>query len=75
MENRRNRLDLMKPVEKAIHDAMQELEKIGADVRLTQATIHLMDAKKLVSDWLDEQEENATTQGDDSDKPPVGPKP
>lgn len=72
MENRRNRLDLMKPVEKAIYEVMQELEKIGADVRLTKAGDHLQEAKKLISDFIDEQE--ATTQGD-SDQPPVGPKP
>jgi hypothetical protein len=73
MENRRNRLDLMKPAEKAIYDAMQELEKVGADVRLTRASTLLQEAKNLISDFLDEQD--ATTQGDDSDKPPVGPKP
>src|ERR1035437_5907604 len=34
---RRNRIDLCIPAEKAIYDAMVELEKAGADVRLTEA--------------------------------------
>lgn len=55
MNNRRNRLDLMTEAEKAIHTAIWEVEKIGADVKLTEAVIHLQDAKKLVSDYLDKQ--------------------
>lgn len=56
MNNRRNRLDLMTDAEKAIHNAMYEVEKIGTDVKLTEAIIKLQDAKKLVSDYLDKQE-------------------
>ncbi len=70
---RRNRLDLMKPVELAIHKAMAELEQVGADPKLTAATIHLQNALTLVSDWLDAQEQ-ASTQGDDSqpgNPPPI----
>lgn len=56
MENeipRRNRLDLNVPAEKAIYDAMQEVEKLPADVRLTEAVTLLAKAKDLVSDFVD----------------------
>lgn len=51
--NRRNRLDLMHSVEKMITETKWELEKVGADVRLTEATILLSRAKDLISDYLD----------------------
>jgi hypothetical protein len=50
---RRNRLDLMAPVEIAIFTAMQEVEKIGADVKLTNATMLLQQARDLVSDFIE----------------------
>lgn len=50
---RRIRLDLMKPAEKAIQNAVWEVEKIGADVTLTEAVILLQKAKNLVSDFID----------------------
>lgn len=56
MENeipRRNRLDLNTPAEKAIYDAMQEVEKLPADVKLTEAITLLAKAKDLVSDFVD----------------------
>lgn len=56
MENeipRRNRLDLNVPAEKAIYDAMQEVEKLPADVKLTEAITLLAKAKDLVSDFVD----------------------
>ena len=56
MENeipRRNRLDLNVPAEKAIYDAMQEVEKLPADVKLTEAVNLLAKAKDLVSDFVD----------------------
>lgn len=56
MENeipRRNRLDLNTPAEKAIYDAMQEVEKLPADVKLTEAVTLLAKAKDLVSDFVD----------------------
>jgi hypothetical protein len=53
---RRIRLDLMEPAEKAIYNAMQEVEKIGADVLLTEAVILLGKAKDLVSDFIDKKE-------------------
>lgn len=56
MENeipRRSRLDLNTPAEKAIYDAMQEVEKLPADVKLTEAVTLLAKAKDLVSDFVD----------------------
>ena len=59
MENntipRRIRLDLNTPAELAIHNAMQEVEKVGADPKLTEAVILLSKAKELVSDYVDSQ--------------------
>jgi hypothetical protein len=54
---RRLRLDLHTAAEKAIYDAVQEVEKIGADVRLTRAVQLLAEAKELVADVVDEQQE------------------
>ena len=51
---RHYRIDLMFPAEKAIHDAVCEIEKLPADIRLTQAQTLLAQAKALVSDYLDE---------------------
>lgn len=52
---RRMRLDLNTPAELAIYKAMQEVEKAGADVRLTNA-INLLDkARNLVADYVDEK--------------------
>lgn len=39
---RRLRLDLASPAELAIHIAIQEIEKLPADIRLTDAQIKLM---------------------------------
>lgn len=50
---RRNRLDLCTPAELAIFNAMQEVEKAGADVRLTTATMLLSEAKDCVADFVD----------------------
>lgn len=52
---RRNRLDLNTPAEKAIFDAMQEVEMAGADVKLTEAVILLGKARNLVADYVDEK--------------------
>lgn len=50
---RRSRLDLCKPAELAIYNAMQEVEKMPPDVRLTNAIIKLQEAKELVADFID----------------------
>jgi len=58
MENtipRRARLDLNTPAEKAIYDAMQEVEKMPADEKLTEAVILLGKARDLVADFVDAQ--------------------
>jgi hypothetical protein len=69
---RRHRLDLMDASERAIQHAMGEIEKIGADTRLTEAQTLLQKAKDLVSDFLDDQEQ-ASTQGDSQPNPPPPP--
>lgn len=50
---RRIRLDLMKPAEVAIYVAMNEVEKLPADIKLTEAVTLLAKAKDLVSDFID----------------------
>lgn len=57
--NRKNRLDLNEPAELAIYYAMQEVEKLPADVRLTKAVTLLSEAKELVGDFIDEQLNNS----------------
>lgn len=52
---RRSRLDLCEAAEKIIYDAIQEVEKLGADERLTNAVVKLSEAKDLVSDFIDEK--------------------
>ena len=53
---RRNRLDLNTPAELAIRNAVNEVEKAGADVKLTLAVIKLEEARCLVADYVDSQE-------------------
>lgn len=53
---RRNRIDLFIPVEKAIFSAVQMVEELPADVRLTDAVILLGKAKDAVADFLDSKE-------------------
>lgn len=52
---RRGRVDLYEPAELAIRNAMLEVEKMPADVRLTDAVILLQQAKDKVSDFIDEK--------------------
>ena len=63
---RRVRIDLNTPAEKSIYDAIQEVEKVGADVRLTEVVILLGKAKNLLADYIDEQ--IANNNKSDSDK-------
>lgn len=51
---RRIRLDLNSPAEIAIYEAIQAVEKMDADVRLTHAVIKLQEARNLVADFIDE---------------------
>lgn len=55
---RRFDLDKCTPSELAIYNAVIEVEKIGADVRLTNAVILLLQARNLVADYVDENIEN-----------------
>lgn len=52
-----NRSDLMSPSEKLILDAVFEIEKIGADVKLTNAQTKLKEAAMLVYEFYKEQYE------------------
>jgi hypothetical protein len=52
---RRSRKDLMWPSELAITDAIYEVEKMGADIRLTNAEIKLMEARNLIADYIDDK--------------------
>ena len=51
---RRNYLSLSTPAEIAINNAHNEIEKLGADERLTKAQVLLTEAKKLISDFVDD---------------------
>lgn len=46
----------MSPAEIAIHNAIQELEKIDSDNRILEAIYFLSNAKKIVSDSIDKKE-------------------
>jgi hypothetical protein len=50
---RRCMLDLNTPAELAIHNAIQEVEKVGADERLTDSVVYLSKAKESLSDYID----------------------
>lgn len=58
---RRNQLQEYVPAEIAIRNAMAEVEKMGADVRLTDAIFLLEKAKNKVADFVDGIEPSATT--------------
>lgn len=51
---RRHRLDLNTTAELAIYNAIQEVEKIAADKKLTDAVLKLNEARNLVADFIDE---------------------
>ena len=50
---RRNRLDLNTPAELAISKAIDEVEKLEPNVKLTGAIMLLSEAKDMVSDFVD----------------------
>jgi hypothetical protein len=52
---RRNRLDLNTPVELAIRNAMNEVEKAGAHVLLTDAIVLLDQAFNKVADFVEKE--------------------
>lgn len=51
---RRCRIDLNIPAELKIREAGDAIEKLGCDVRLTDAVIKLQEARELVADWAEE---------------------
>jgi hypothetical protein len=50
---RRIQLEKFTPAEKAIYDAVQAVESVGADVRLTRAVMLLQEARNMVADYVD----------------------
>ena len=50
---RRNSLDKCVPAELAIYKAMEEVEKLPASSKLTDAIVKLSEAKELVADYID----------------------
>lgn len=50
---RRNRMDLWSPAERAIFEAIQAVESVGAHPLLTQAVVMLGKARDRVSDFID----------------------
>lgn len=50
---RRIRIDQLTPAELAIYEAVQAVERAGADVRLTEAVILLQRARDRVADFVD----------------------
>lgn len=50
---RRSRMDLWTPMEKSIYDAIQQVESAGTDVLLTEAIVHLNNAMRFASNWVD----------------------
>lgn len=51
---RRYRVDLFTPVEKMIYECQGEVEKMGADVRLTDALNLLIEARHKIADFIDD---------------------
>ena len=50
---RRNRIDQFTPAEKGIWDAVQAVEALPADPRLTDAVVLLARAREKVADFVD----------------------
>lgn len=50
---RRAQLHRLTAAERAIRDAMHEVEHMGADVRLTDAVVLLQHARDSVADYVD----------------------
>lgn len=70
---RRNQVDKMLPAEKLIFDAMQEIEKLGADEKLTDAQILISKAKNLIGDYIDAHPEllpSEETNTNETENPP-----
>lgn len=46
-------MDKWTPAEKAIYDAIQEVEKMGCDVKLTEAVTKLSEVQNCIADYVD----------------------
>jgi len=53
---RRNDLSLNSTAELAIYNAINEVEKLGADVQLTKVVMLLSEAKNVLGDFIDKNE-------------------
>ena len=63
MISRRNTLTTCSPSELAIYKAMEEVEALGANVKLTDALVKLDEARNLVADIIDEKMYEAAANG------------
>lgn len=52
---RRSCIYLFTPAEKAVYDAIQTVENVGADIRLTEAIVLLSQVREKLADYFDEQ--------------------
>ena len=50
---RRNRINLLTPVEKAAYDLTQAVEDLGCDLLLTDAIIYLGQARDKIADFVE----------------------
>lgn len=55
LHHRRNREDLSTQSERAIDEAITQVESLGANENLTAAVMLLQQARDKVSDYIDEQ--------------------
>lgn len=51
---RRQRVDLLIPVERALHDVVAGVEALGADPRLTQIVVDLQVVRANLADYVEE---------------------
>ena len=58
---RRAYLDRLIPAERSIYDAIQLVEALGADVRLTDVVVRLGEAKDKLADYVDDTNGPAPT--------------
>ncbi len=70
---RRARLDQMTPAERAIYDAVQAVEAMPTDVRLTDAVVLLGGARESVADYVDGIEQRRRYIRDEQPAPPNDP--
>lgn len=70
---RGHRLDLNTCAEMAVRNAITEVEKLGADERLTDIIIMLSDALRMLGDYIDDS--IVSTMDDGPGGNPDGPRP